>query len=71
MPLITTAEEAINTGDRFMRKYYPFLRPLSAKKEDQAWLVVFDVSVFLEKKVEVKIDSESGSIIEFGELTQS
>ena len=70
MTTITTAEEAINISDRFLRKYYPFLRPLSAKKEEMAWLVVFDVSVFVVKRVEVKIDSDTGSIIEFNDLTQ-
>ena len=71
LPAITTAEEAISTGDRFIRKYYPYLRPLSAKQEERAWHVVFDVSVFIPKRVEVRIAPETGSIIELNDLSQS
>ena len=71
MPIISTAEDAINTTDNFMRKYYTYLRPLSAKKEEQAWLVVFDAGVFKVQRVELRVDPETGSILEFNDLSQS
>ena len=71
MAIIATAEDAINTGDQFVRKYYPYLRPVSAKKEAEAWHVVFNVSIFFQQQVEVRIDSETGSIIEFNDLAKT
>ena len=70
MTAISTAEDAITTGDNFMRKYYTYLRPMTARKEDKNWLVVFDVGAFFVQRVEVRIDSESGSIVEFNEISE-
>ncbi|PKB71308.1 MAG: hypothetical protein BZY87_06305 [SAR202 cluster bacterium Io17-Chloro-G6] len=71
MTTISNAEEAINAADHFMRKYYSYMRPLSAKQDEQTWLVVFDVGVVKIQRVEVRIESETGSILEFNDLSQS
>ena len=71
MPTITITEEAIDTGANFMRKYYTFLRPMTVRKEDPTWLVVFDVGILFMQRIEVSIDAETGSIIEFDEIAES
>ena len=66
-PPITTAEQAITIGDRFLSRFnYLVKRPLSARQEKGKWEVVFDVSVIGPKQlVRLSIDSESGVIAEF------
>ena len=71
MPAITTAEEAIDTGANLIRKYYTFLRPMTVRKEDQTWLVVFDVGALKVQRIEVRIDAETGSITEFDGISES
>ena len=69
MPTIATVEEAIDTGANLLRKYYTFLRPMTVRKEELTWLVVFDVGALSVQRIEVRIDSETGSIIEFDEIS--
>ncbi len=69
MPTIATAEEAIDTGANLLRKYYTFLRPMTVRKEELTWLVVFDVGALSVQRIEVRIDSGTGSIIEFDEIS--
>ncbi len=47
------------------------MRPMTARREDQTWFVVFDVGAFSVQRVKVRIDAESGSIIEFDEIAES
>lgn len=65
MPPIQTVEEAILTGEAFVRRYYRFLTPLEAKKEGDTWGVVFNVGVLRQQLVKLSIDANSGSIIEY------
>ena len=69
MAVITTAEDAIETGDVFLSKYYPFKRPLSAKIEEENWLVVFDVGAIKVQRVGLKIDANTGAILEVDDLS--
>ena len=64
---ITTAEQAITIGDRFLSRFsYLVKRPLSARQEEDRWEVTFDVSVIGPKQIiRLEIDSESGAITEF------
>lgn len=62
---IQTVEEAIRTGEAFVARYYFFKRPQEAKKEGDTWLVVFDVGVFTKELLRLRIDANSGSIIEY------
>lgn len=65
MPPIQTVEEAIRTGESFVGRYYAFKRPLEAKREGDTWWVVFDVGVFRQERVQLRIDANSGLIIEY------
>jgi hypothetical protein len=65
MPPIGTVEEAIITGETFVRRYYRFLTPLEAKKEGDVWRVVFNVGVLRQQLVKLSIDANSGSITEY------
>ena len=69
MPNIFTAQEAIETSDRFLSKYYSFARPTTARKEGDIWLVVFNVGVFQPEKVQLRIDSNTGDVVEFDDLS--
>lgn len=65
MSPVQTVEDAIKTGEAFVGRYYGFKRPLKAKKEGDTWFVVFDVGILKVERVELRIDSDSGSIIEY------
>ncbi len=65
MPPMRTVEQAIQRGEAFIERYYVFKRPLQAKKEGDTWLVVFDVGVLNEQRVQITIDANSGSIIDY------
>ena len=65
MPRLQTVEEAFQRADAFLSKYYAFKRPLSAKKEGDNWLLEYDVGVFGVEKVRLRIEAESGSIIDY------
>ena len=48
----------------YVKKYYAFVFPVSAKKEASRWVVDFDISYFNPKYARVKV-AESGIIEEF------
>ena len=65
MPPIQTVEEAIITGETFVRRYYRFLTPVEAKMEGDVWRVIFNVGVLRQELVKLSIDANSGSITEY------
>jgi len=65
VPPVETVEEAIRTAEAFVGRYYGFKRPLEARKEGDTWWVVFDVGVLTVERVELRIDADSGSIIDY------
>ena len=71
MAKVTTAEQAISTGDAFLAKYYNFMPPITVRKEDEGWFVVFDVRVLKVQKVGLRIDSHSGAILEYDDLSSN
>ena len=66
MAPIATAEEAVDLADRFLKKYYFFIRLDKVVKENGSWSIDFDTAVLGPKKIiHVKIDGESGGVTEF------
>lgn len=68
MLTIETAEDAIERADQFLSKYYPFKQPLSVKKEEDTWLLEFNVGVLSIQKVQLRLRASSGSVIEYDDL---
>jgi hypothetical protein len=67
VPPINTAEEAINRADGFLMRYYPFKRPLSVRKDGNAWYLVYDVGVMSINKVQLTIDATTGAVLEYSD----
>lgn len=63
MPAILTVEEAIKTAEEFLNKYYVLKRPLDVEKQEDSWLLVFDVGIMVRERVHLTIDADSGAII--------
>jgi len=66
MSEITTAEDAIRKAELFLAKYYAFRRLESVKKEEDSWVVRFDVSIIGPKSiVTIKLDKKTGGVVEY------
>lgn len=66
MPAIERAEDAVNTAERFLFKYYPLHRLLKVVKEEAAWLVEFDISILPPRQiVSIRLDPETGNVIKY------
>ena len=65
MTNVQTVEQATQLALDFVRKYYSFAFPISARKETSRWIVDMDVSYFKPSYARVKILAESGTIEDF------
>ena len=65
MSAINTAEDAVKIAEEFLQRYYYFRKLRNAKQEDHSWLVEFDVGVLKTDLVRIKLDADSGAIIEY------
>ena len=59
---IKSAAEATRIATTFLKQYYGFLRPISAVRENAAWIVKVDVGVITRDIAEVKIDASTRDI---------
>jgi hypothetical protein len=64
MSSIQNTEEATRAAMDFVKKYYAFVFPVSARKEASRWVVDLDVSFFNPKYARVRL-AESGTIEDF------
>ena len=65
MTAIQTVEQATQLAVDFVRKYYSFVYPISARKDNSQWVVDLDISYFRPSYVRVKIFAETGSLEDF------
>ena len=65
MSEITSAQDAIETAEKFLEPYYPWLRPVKAVREGDTWLVEFDVGAVKVEIASVKINAASREVKEF------
>ena len=65
MTAIQAVEQATQLAIDFVRKYYSFVYPIAARKENSQWLVDLDISYFRPSYVRVKIFAETGSLEDF------
>ncbi len=49
----------------FVRKYYAFVFPISARREASRWVVDFDISYFKPSYMRVRIQAETGLVEDF------
>ncbi|TMI09765.1 hypothetical protein E6H34_00685 [Candidatus Bathyarchaeota archaeon] len=62
---ILTVEQATQAAIDFARKYYSFVYPVAARKENSRWVVDLDISYFRPSYVRVKIVAETGNLEDF------
>jgi hypothetical protein len=67
VPPIATVEEGILRADEFVGRYDAFKRPLSAKKDGDTWLLEYDVGIMTVEKLKLRLDVNTGSVIEYND----
>ncbi len=65
MTPVQTVEQATQAAVDFIRKYYSFVYPIAARKENSRWIVDLDISYFRPSYARVKILSETGVLEDF------
>jgi hypothetical protein len=65
MTPVQTVDQAIQAAIDFVRKYYSFVYPIAARKENSRWVVDLDVSYFRPSYVRVRIIAETGTLEDF------
>jgi hypothetical protein len=65
MSVIQTVEQATQMAIDLVRKYYSFVYPIAARKENSRWIVDLDISYFRPSYVRVKILAETGTLEDF------
>ncbi len=65
MTAVQSVEQATQVAVDLVRKYYSFVYPMSARKENSHWIVDLDISYFRPSYVRVKIIAETGTLEDF------
>ena len=65
MTLVETVEQATQEAVDFVRKYYSFVYPIAARRENSRWIVDLDISYFRPSYVRVRILAETGTLEDF------
>ena len=65
MTAIQTVEQATQLAMDFVRKYYSFVYPIAARKENSRWVVDLDISYFTPSYVRVRVLAETGTLEDF------
>ena len=65
MTPVQTVEQATQEAVDFIRKYYSFVYPIAARKENSRRIVDLDISYFRPSYVRVKILAETGTLEDF------
>ena len=65
MSNIQSVDQATRVALDFVRKYYSFASPMSARKENSRWIVDMDISYFKPSYIRVRIEEGTGAIEDF------
>jgi len=65
LAVVQSVEQATQMAIEFVGKYYSFVYPVAATKENSRWIVDLDISYFRPSYVRVKILSETGALEDF------
>ncbi len=69
MSEVGNVEEATRIAEQFVGKYYMLHRLEKVGRQDDIWVVEFDVSILGPKEtIRIKLDQTTGSIIEYTKL---
>jgi uncharacterized membrane protein YkoI len=63
--VVTSAEEATNIAESFLKKRRLVVQPVKAIKEDDTWLVQVDVGILTTSVAEIVIDANTGKIVRY------
>jgi hypothetical protein len=63
--LVQTVDQAVQVATDLVRKYYSFVYPVAARKENSRWVVDLDISYFRPSYIRVKIFAETGTLEDF------
>jgi hypothetical protein len=64
MTAIQNVEQATQAAMDFVKKYYAFVFPVSARREASRWVIDLDISFFNPRYARVRL-GESGTIEDF------
>ncbi|MFH1015944.1 MAG: hypothetical protein V1771_02985 [Chloroflexota bacterium] len=62
---VKSAQKATEIATSFLKKYYSFLRPVSATRENSKWVVKVDVGLVVTQIAEVNINVSTADIISY------
>lgn len=65
MPAITTAEDAVNTAEKFLSRYHALRILQKVVHENDKWVLEFDVGALTPHVVHIVLDAQTGSVIEY------
>ena len=62
---VKSAQKATEIATSLLKQYYGFLRPISASRQNNKWIVKIDVGLVTTQIVEVVIDASTGNITSY------
>ncbi len=62
---VGTAQDAIEIATTFLERYWTPVRPLRAERDDDLWVVTFEVGSVEPRSGIVKIGRKTGKIIDY------
>ncbi len=64
MSKVVSTQDATEVAVAFLKPYWAYIRPLRAKLREGVWRVEIDVGARYERSGWVKVDSETGKVIQ-------
>ena len=69
MSEVNNAEEAVRIADQFISKYYFIHRLEKVIRQDDVWVVEYDISILGPKaRIRIKLDRNTGSLLEYTKI---
>ncbi len=68
MPTIDTAEDAVQIAERFIAKYHAFRILKKVVRQQENWVVEFDVGAIGTKIVRLTVDVQTGKVVDYNEV---
>ena len=62
---VISADKATQLAVDFLKRYYSYVKPTKATKDNHMWIVEVDVGLFLTKIAKVYIDVNTARITEY------
>ncbi len=65
MEPVRNVQQAIDIGDNFVGRYHFFKKLLSCNRTDTDWVLLYDVGTLDSEFVKIRIDPNTGEVVEF------